>query len=58
MTSAPARIAAKTRPADRVFSGLTIGAGAAILIVLAGVANFLVAQSVPAFLVDPAEIKG
>jgi phosphate transport system permease protein len=58
MTSAPARIAAKRRPADRVFSGLTIGAGALILIVLAGVAIFLVAQSIPAFLVDPAEIKG
>ena len=58
MTSAPARIAAKRRPADRVFSGLTVGAGTLILVVLAGVAVFLVAQSIPAFLVDPAEIKG
>jgi phosphate transport system permease protein len=58
MTTAPARIAAKSRPADRVFSGLAIGSGALILVALAGVAIFLIAQSIPAFVVDPSEIKG
>ena len=58
MTSSPARIEAKQRPADRVFSGLAIGAGAFILFALAGVALFLVAQSIPAFFADPSEIKG
>jgi phosphate transport system permease protein len=58
MTTAPARITAKQRPADRVFAGSAITAGVIILLVLAAVALFLIGQSVPAFLADPALIKG
>ncbi|TPX01061.1 phosphate ABC transporter permease subunit PstC, partial [Schumannella luteola] len=58
MTAAPARIAAKKRLGDTLFSGAALAAGTLILVVLAAVAIFLVAQSIPAFLVDPAEIKG
>jgi phosphate transport system permease protein len=58
MTTAPAKIRAKQRPADRIFAGSTLVAGSLILVILAAVAIFLVAQSVPAFVVDPAEIKG
>lgn len=49
---------AKTRPADRVFSGSATTAGVLILVSLAAVAVFLVAESIPAFLADPAELKG
>jgi phosphate transport system permease protein len=55
-TAAPAR--AKLRPADRIFSGSTTVAGVLILVALAAVAVFLIAQSIPAFVADPAEIKG
>jgi phosphate transport system permease protein len=48
-------IRAKTRPGDRVFSGTAIGAGVLILLTLAAVTVFLVAESVPAFLADPEE---
>ena len=58
MTTAPARIRAKQRPADRVFRGSATFAGSLILVILAAVAIFLIAQSIPAFAVDPAEIKG
>ena len=58
MTAAPARITAKKRLGDRLFSGGALAAGGLILVVLAGVAIFLFAQSIPAFLVDPSEIKG
>jgi phosphate transport system permease protein len=58
MTTAPARIRAKQRPADRIFRGGAVLAGSLILVILAAVAIFLIAQSIPAFVVDPAEIKG
>lgn len=58
MTTAPARIRAKQRPADRVFSGAALTAGSLILVILAAVAIFLIAQSLPAFVADPSEIKG
>lgn len=58
MTTAPARITAKQRPADRIFRGSATFAGSLILVILAAVAIFLIAQSIPAFIVDPAEIKG
>ncbi|MEO5922134.1 MAG: phosphate ABC transporter permease subunit PstC, partial [Pseudolysinimonas sp.] len=58
MTTAPARISAKQRPADRIFRGSATFAGSLILVILAAVAIFLIAQSIPAFAVDPAEIKG
>lgn len=49
---------APIRPADRIFSGSTIVAGGLILAALAAVAVFLVVQSIPALVVDPAELKG
>jgi phosphate transport system permease protein len=47
-----------TRRSDGIFRGVTIVAGALILAALAAVAVFLVAQSIPALVVDPAELKG
>src|SRR6185312_3746049 len=44
------------RLGDRLFSGSATGAGVLILLVLAGVATFLVAQSIPALTADPAEL--
>ena len=58
MTTATASPRAKLRPADRIFSGTTLVAGSLILVALAAVAVFLIAQSIPALVVDPAEIKG
>jgi phosphate transport system permease protein len=46
------------RPADRIFAGSTVIAGSIILAALAAVAVFLIAQSIPALVVDPAELKG
>jgi phosphate transport system permease protein len=48
-SAAPARIAAKKRPADRIFSGSALLAGSLILAALAAVAAFLIVESVPAF---------
>ena len=58
MTTASPRLRAPIRPADRIFSGSTIVAGGLILAALAAVAVFLVVQSIPALVVDPAELKG
>jgi phosphate transport system permease protein len=58
MTRAVVTARGKSRPADRVFSGSTTTAGVLILVALAAVAVFLVAQSIPAFTADPADIKG
>jgi len=58
MTTAPASPRATLRPADRIFSGATLVAGVLILVALAAVAVFLIAQSVPALLVDPTTLKG
>ena len=49
---------AKLRPADRIFAGSTLTAGVIILVALAAVAVFLIAQSIPALVADPAELKG
>jgi phosphate transport system permease protein len=58
MTTASPSPRAKLRPADRIFSGATVVAGSLILAALAAVAVFLIAQSIPAFLADPADLKG
>ena len=44
------------RLGDRLFSGTATGAGVLILLVLAGVATFLVAQSIPALTADPTDL--
>jgi phosphate transport system permease protein len=46
------------RLGDRVFSGSARGAGILLLVILAGVAAFLVVQSVPAFTAPAEEIPG
>ena len=58
MTTAPVKIRAKARPADRIFSGSTLTAGSLILVALAAVALFLIVQSIPALVADPKELKG
>jgi phosphate transport system permease protein len=46
------------RPADRIFSTTTVVAGSLILAALAAVAIFLIVESIPALLADPATLKG
>ena len=48
----------KVRLGDRVFSGLSTGSGVLILLVLAGVALFLVVESLPVLTADPSELPG
>jgi phosphate transport system permease protein len=52
------KIRTPKRRGDSVFSTSTLVAGVAILVVLAAVAIFLVAESLPAFLADPADVAG
>lgn len=54
-TTAPTRTsqAAKKRPGDIIFSGTALASGIIILLVLAAVTVFLIAQSIPAFTEDP-----
>ena len=56
-TQVPRR-ATKQRLGDRVFAGISTGAGILILAVLAGVALFLVVQSIPALTADPDTLPG
>jgi len=46
------------QPGDRIFAGAARGAGILILVVLAGVAAFLVIQAVPAIVAAPADLPG
>jgi phosphate transport system permease protein len=46
------------RPGDTIFSGTATGAGVVILLVLAGVAAFLVGQAIPAVTAPSDEIDG
>jgi len=48
----------KQRKGDRIFSRSTLAASALILGALVAVAVFLVAQSIPALVADPAELPG
>jgi phosphate transport system permease protein len=54
-SQAPARRTVRRR-GDRLFSGSATGAGILILVVLAGVATFLVVQSIPALTADSADL--
>jgi phosphate transport system permease protein len=58
MTTARVSPRAKLRLGDRVFSTSTVTAGIIILVALAAVAIFLIAQSIPALMADPSELKG
>ena len=57
-TSAPPTPRPKRQAGDRVFAGSATGAGILILIVLAGVAVFLVSEAWPAFTADASELPG
>lgn len=60
-TQAPAQqtpIKAKQRLGDLIFSRTALISGATILVILALVASFLIAQSLPALVVDPEEFIG
>ncbi len=46
------------QPGDRVFAGAARGAGILILVVLAGVAAFLVIQAIPALIAPSSELPG
>lgn len=55
-TAAPPR--AVQQPGDRIFAASAKGAGILILVVLAGVAAFLVIQAIPALVASPADLPG
>ncbi|MEP6666394.1 MAG: phosphate ABC transporter permease subunit PstC [Nocardioidaceae bacterium] len=57
-TAVKGRSSPRRRPGDRVFRGLTVIAGAIILVTLAGVAIFLTYEGVPAFTASRSEIPG
>ncbi|NRD08394.1 phosphate ABC transporter permease subunit PstC [Rathayibacter agropyri] len=57
-TETVVRPKAKVRVGDRVFSISTVAAGSLILLVLAAVAIFLIAQSIPAFTAPAASLPG
>ena len=46
------------QPGDRIFAGLAQGAGIAILVVLAGVAAFLIIQAIPALFAPAEDLPG
>ncbi|MBD3782815.1 MAG: phosphate ABC transporter permease subunit PstC [Micrococcales bacterium] len=46
------------RYGDRIFAGAATGAGVLILLVLAGVAGFLLWQALPALTASPADVRG
>jgi len=49
---------ARQRFGDRLFSGSATGAGILILVILAGVAMFLIVEALPALFADPARLPG
>jgi phosphate transport system permease protein len=53
----PTKIQGVRRPGDAIFSGLSVTAGWLILVVLAAVAVFLIAESIPALTADPADVS-
>ena len=55
-TAPPAPPGPKRRPGDRIFAGSATGAGLLILLLLAGVAAFLVIEAWPAFTADAADL--
>jgi phosphate transport system permease protein len=56
-TLAPRKRTAVVRVGDRVFAGLSTGAGLLILLTLAGVAAFLTIEGIPGILADPDQVK-
>jgi phosphate transport system permease protein len=58
LTEAEPKASPPRRPGDRVFKALATGAGALILLALAGVAVFLAVEGTPAFTAAKSEIPG
>jgi len=60
--ASPPGTAVKTKPSrqvgDRVFAGIATGAGSLILVVLAGVAAFLLVEGIPAIVAPPEDVPG
>jgi phosphate transport system permease protein len=52
------RLTQSQRLGDKVFAAVAVGAGILILVVLAGVATFLIYEGYPALVADPAELPG
>lgn len=52
----PTKVKTRQRRGDLIFAGSSVFAGSLILVVLAAVAIFLIAQSLPALLADPSEV--
>ena len=57
-TAPPSPPRPKRRAGDRVFAGSATGAGVLILLVLAGVAGFLISEALPALTADTADLPG
>ena len=57
-TAPPSPPRPKRRPGDRIFAGSATGAGIVILVVLAGVALFLVSEAWPAFTAPAEDVPG
>ena len=57
-TAAPTQAKPVTQLGDRIFAGAARGAGIFILVVLAGVAIFLIAQAVPAIVAPASALPG
>ncbi|WP_300012205.1 phosphate ABC transporter permease subunit PstC [Pseudonocardia sp.] len=55
-TPTPATASPARRPGDQIFAGLATGAGVLILLVLAGVAAFLLVEGAPAIFASPEEV--
>ena len=55
--STSTRPRAATRPGDRIFRGISLGAAITIVATLAGVAVFLTAEGVPGILASPDQVK-
>jgi len=51
-------LTAERHVGDRVFKAVAVGAGIVILVVLAGVAGFLVIEGMPAITADPEDVPG
>jgi len=58
ITPPAGRAKAYKRPGDRIFSATATGAGITILVVLAGVAGFLLYEALPALRADSADLPG
>jgi phosphate transport system permease protein len=52
----PTKVKTRQRRGDLIFAGSSVFAGSLILVVLAAVAIFLIAQSLPALVADPTEV--